>query len=167
MLRLSHVWWYDARMSLIDRVRAKAFAAIDRAPTRVRDLAHKANDALGRPLADKDELAERRAFAAGAGNVTIVAQPKPSTREQAPVLVYFMDKQRRDVSKLTDVLDANGITYTATNIQEDPAAQAAVRRDSRGIRLPVVFVAGDCIGGRVELVNAASTGELKKKAFGA
>lgn len=166
MLRLSHVWWYDARMSLIDRVRAKAFAAIDRAPTRVRDLAHKANDALGRPLADKDELAERRAFAAGAGNVTIVAQPKPATREQAPVLVYFMDKQRRDVSKLTDVLDANGIAYTATNIQEDPAAQAAVRRDSRGIRLPVVFVAGDCIGGRVELVNAASTGELKKKAFG-
>lgn len=166
MLRLSHVWWYDARMSLIDRVRAKAFAAIDRAPSRVRDLAHKANDVLGRPLADEDELAERRAFAAGAGNVTIVAQPKPATREQAPVLVYFMDKQRRDVSKLTDVLDANGIAYTATNIQEDPAAQAAVRRDSRGIRLPVVFVAGDCIGGRVELVNAASTGELKKKAFG-
>jgi len=156
-------------MSLIDRVRARAFAALDRAPGKVRDLAHKANEALGRPLADTDELAERRAFAAGRGNLTVVAQPappKPETREQAPVLVYFMDKQKRDVGKLTDVLDANGITYTVTNIQEDPAAQAAVRRDSRGIRLPVVFVAGDCLGGRTELVNAASSGELKKKVFG-
>jgi glutaredoxin-related protein len=131
-------------MSFVDRFRAKAFAALDRAPGKVRDLAHKANEALGRPLAGADELAERRAFAAGRGNVTVVAQP----------------------GKLTDVLDANGIVYTVTNIQEDPAAQAAVRRDSRGIRLPVVFIAGDCIGGRVELVNAASSGELKKKAFG-
>ena len=153
-------------MSLIDRVRAKAFAALERAPGPVRDLAHKANEALGRPLADSDELAERRAFAAGRGNMTVVAQPTPATREQAPVLVYFMDKQKRDVTKVTDILDANGIAYTATNIQEDPAAQYAVRRDSNGIRLPVVFVAGDCIGGRTELVNAASSGELKKKVFG-
>jgi len=154
-------------MSLLDRVRARAFAAIERAPTRVRDLAQKANDALGRPLADEDELAERRAFATGRGNATIVAQPTPAKREQAPVLVYFMDKQRRDVTKLTDILDSHGIAYTATNIQEDPAAQAAVRRDSHGIRLPVVFVAGDCIGGRTELLNAASSGDLEKKVFGA
>jgi glutaredoxin-related protein len=154
-------------MSIVDRGRAKAYAALDRAPGKVRDLAHKANEALGRPLADADELAERRAFAAGRGNVTVVAQPAPAKREQAPVLVYFMDKQKRDVGKLTDILDANNIVYTVTNIQEDPAAQAAVRRDSRGIRLPVVFVAGDCIGGRMELANAASSGELKRKVFGA
>lgn len=154
-------------MSLIDRVRARAFAALERAPGPVRDLAHKANEALGRPLADEDELAERRAFASGRGNMTIVAQPTPAKRDQAPVLVYFMDKQKRDVTKVTDILDANGIAYAATNIQEDPAAQYAVRRDSHGIRLPVVFVAGDCVGGRTELVNAASSGELKKKVFGA
>ena len=64
------------------------------------------------------------------------------------------------------VIDANGIKYTVTNIQEDPAAQYAVKRDSNGVRLPVVFIAGDCIGGRVELVNAATSGELKKKVFG-
>jgi glutaredoxin-related protein len=78
-----------------------------------------------------------------------------------------MEKQKRDVSKLTDILDANGIKYTVTNIQEDPAAQYAVRRDSKGLRLPVVFVAGECVGGREQLVNAASSGELKKKVFGA
>lgn len=153
-------------MSLLDRVRARAYAALDRAPGPVRDLAHKANDALGRPLADHDELEDRRNFAAGRGNVTIVAQPSPARGEQAPVIVYFMDKQKRDVGRLTEILDANGVTYTVTNIQEDPAAQAAVRRDSHGARLPVVFIAGDCIGGRIELVNAVSSGELKKKVFG-
>ena len=152
-------------MSLLDRVRARAYALVDRAPGRVRDFAHKANDALGRPLADADELEDRRAFAHRGAAVT--AAPAPAaTKEQAPVIVYFMDKQKRDVQKLTDILDANGVTYTVTNIQEDPAAQYAVKRDSKGLRLPVVFVAGECIGGREQLVNSASSGDLKKRVFG-
>jgi len=156
-------------MSWIDRARAKAHATIDRLPGKLGDAARRANEALGRPLADESELADRRAFEAKTSTAPAPAQaPKPaaSTGEPAPVIVYYMEKQKRDVSKLTDVLDANGIKYTVTNIQEDPAAQYAVKRDSKGLRLPVVFIAGDCIGGRVELVNAASSGELKKKVFG-
>jgi glutaredoxin-related protein len=82
------------------------------------------------------------------------------------VIVYHMEKQKRDVVKVTDILDANGIPYKVINIQEDPAAQYSVRRDSNGLRLPVVFIAGECIGGREHLVNAASSGDLKKKVFG-
>jgi len=41
-----------------------------------------------------------------------------------------------------------------------------VRRDSKGFRLPVVFIAGEPIGGRTELTNMISSGELKKKVFG-
>jgi glutaredoxin-related protein len=52
------------------------------------------------------------------------------------------------------------------NIQDDPAAQSAVRRDSKGFRLPVVFIAGEVIGGRAELANLSASGELKKKVFG-
>ena len=161
-------------MSITDRLRATAHRAIDKLPGKLGDVAKKANEALGRPLADEHELADRRAFSAKTvgGSVTVSAPSASSASpvaagEQAPVIVYYMEKQKRDVSKLTDVLDANGIKYTVTNIQEDPAAQYAVRRDSNGHRLPVVFIAGDCIGGRVELVNAASSGELKKKVFGA
>jgi glutaredoxin-related protein len=156
-------------MSWLDRARMAGNAALGRVPGRLGDFARKANDALGRPLADADELADRRAFEAKseqAGQARPAAKPATPAREAAPVIVYYMEKQKRDVSKLTDVLDANGITYKVTNIQEDPAAQYAVRRDSNGVRLPVVFVAGECIGGRAELVNAASSGELKKKVFG-
>jgi glutaredoxin-related protein len=146
------------------RARSKAFSVVERVPGRAGELVRKANEALGRPLADEAELRDREAFASGAGSPTLTPT-KPKT-DQAPVIVYYMEKQKRDVGKLTDILDANGVKYTATNIQEDPAAQYAVRRDSKGIRLPVVFVAGECLGGREHLVNAAGNGELKKKVFG-
>ena len=157
-------------MSFVDRLRAGAHRAIDKLPGSLGDVARRANEALGRPLADEDELADRRAFesrAASGGQVAPRPAPAPvAAGEAAPVIVYYMEKQKRDVSKLTDVLDTQGIKYTVTNIQEDPAAQFAVRRDSKGIRLPVCFIAGDCVGGRVELVNLASSGELKKLVFG-
>jgi glutaredoxin-related protein len=156
-------------MSIADRLRAKAHAALERVPGVVGDKLRGVNEAFGRPLADEDELADRRAFEArtkGNGSAPAPAAPSKPAGEAAPVIVYYMEKQKRDVSKLTDVLDANGITYTVTNIQEDPAAQYAVRRDSHGMRLPVAFIAGECVGGKVELVNLASSGELKKKVFG-
>ena len=156
-------------MSWVDRVRARASAGLHKLPGRVGEVARKANEALGRPLAGPDELADRRAFHARTAKAAPAPAPKPpgtAKPEAAPVLVYHMEKQKRDVSKVTDILDANGVPYQVMNIQEDPAAQYAVRRDSHGIRLPVVFVAGECVGGRAELVNAASSGELKKKVFG-
>jgi glutaredoxin-related protein len=157
-------------MSIVDRFRAGAHRALDKLPGKLGDVAKKANEALGRPLAAADELADRRAFesrvAGGAAPAVPAPAPVEASSEAAPVIVYYMDKQKRDVSKLTDVLDANGVKYTVTNIQEDPAAQFAVKRDSNGVRLPVAFIAGECVGGRVELVNLASSGELKRKVFG-
>ncbi len=153
-------------MNLADRLRARAHAALDKVPGRVGDGLRKANEALGRPLADAEELEDRRAFASKTSTSTSTSTSTTTPKEQAPVIVYFMDKQKRDVQKLIDILDANGVKYTVTNIQDDPAAQYAVKRDAHGKRLPVVFVAGDCVGGREELVNAASSGELKKKVFG-
>ena len=155
----------EGPMSLADRLRAKAHAALERVPGVVGEKLRSANEVLGRPLANEAELEDRRAFGEKKP-MTAAAPVAKQAAEQAPVIVYYMEKQKRDVSKLTDILDANGVKYTVTNIQEDPAAQYAVRRDSNGARLPVVFIAGDCIGGREALVNASSTGELKKRVFG-
>jgi glutaredoxin len=156
---------------LRDSIRARAFGLIDRAPGKIGDLARKANEALGRPLADEAELEDRRAFAAKGGTTVTTASKAPASGDPvvatAPVIVYHMDKTRRDAVKLTDMLDAENIPYKVSNIQEDPAAQMAVRRDSGGFRLPVLFIAGDPIGGRAELANLIASGELKKKVFGA
>lgn len=152
----------------LDGVRSKAFGLIDRLPGRVGGLARAANEVLGRPLADAYELEDRRAFARQGATVTTASPSQPTaSADVAPVIVYHMDKTRRDATKLTDMLDAEKVPYKVSNIQEDPAAQYAVRRDSNGHRLPVVFIAGEVVGGRAELSNLISTGELKKKVFGA
>jgi glutaredoxin len=155
-------------MGVLDSIRATAHAALARIPGKAGVVVRKANDALGRPLADEHELADRRAFESKvtASPAAPAAKPAP-TGEPAPVIVYHMDKTRRDALKLTDILEAHGIEFKVTNIQEDAAAQYAVKRDSDGKRLPVVFIAGECLGGREELANAASSGDLKKKVFGA
>jgi glutaredoxin-related protein len=159
-------------MSWLDRARVRAHATLTRQPGKAGELARKANEALGRPLADEVELADRRAFEA---HTTASAAPTPSApapampaaqREAAPVVVYHMDKTRRDALKLTEILEGAGIPYKVMNIQEDPAAQAAVRRDSKGFRLPVVFIAGEVVGGRSEITNLAGSGELVRKVFG-
>ncbi|HET9625310.1 MAG TPA: glutaredoxin domain-containing protein [Kofleriaceae bacterium] len=156
-------------MSWLEKARAQAHAAMTKLPGKAGELARKANDALGRPLADEDELADRKAFAARGGAAVTTASPNAATapREVAPVVVYHMDKTRRDALKLTEILDGAGIPYKVMNIQEDPAAQMAVKRDSGPHRLPVVFIAGEVIGGRGELLSLQASGQLKKKVFGA
>ena len=157
-------------MSWIDRARAKAHEAMTKLPGKAGELAQRANEALGRPLADESELADRRAFADRGTETPQEAKPKPApkdaTKEVAPVIVYHMDKSRRDALKLVEILEGAGIPHQVSNIQEDAAAQMAVRRDSKGYRLPVVFIAGEPVGGRTELTNLQTTGELKKKVFG-
>jgi glutaredoxin len=159
-------------MSWIERARARAHATINKLPGKAGELARKANEVLGRPLADEAELADRRAFEdAAQGRAQAVAPATQAAapdaqREAAPVVVYHMDKTRRDAGRLTEILDGAGIPYKVMNLEEDAAGQAAVRRDSKGFRLPVVFIAGEVIGGRSELITLASTGELRKKVFG-
>lgn len=156
-------------MSLTDRLRARAHATLERIPGRAGVRLRELNESLGRPLADADELEDRRAFAAHATSAAPTSAPAAAaaSTDVAPVVVYHMDKTRRDATKLTDMLDAEKVPYRVSNLQEDPAAQMAVRRDSKGFRLPVVFIAGEPIGGRAELSNLIATGELKRKVFGA
>jgi len=135
-------------------------------PGKAGELARKANDALGRPFADEHELAERRAFETRGPTASPGARVAEKKVEVAPVIVYHMDKSRRDATKLTEMLDAEKIPYRVSNIQEDAAAQMAVQRDSGGFRLPLVFVAGEPVGGRAELSNLITSGQLKKKVFG-
>jgi glutaredoxin len=151
----------------LDQLRAAAAGGLAKVPGKPGELLARANDALGRPLANSEELAERRAFEDRGKEA---ADRKPEARgprpDPAPVIVYHMDKQRRDVSKVTDVLDVAGVPYKVMNIETDPAAQMAIRRDSKGNRLPVVFIAGECVGGREALVNLSTSGELAKKVYG-
>jgi glutaredoxin len=146
----------------LDGVRAKAFGLLG---ARGRKL----NDALGRPLASREEIEDRRAFGRGYSEAEAAkpAPAKPVRGEAAPVLVYHLDKHRRDLPRFTQVLDAAEIPYKLMNLDGDEATIAAVRRDAGGRKLPLVFIAGDCIGGREEMTAMDRSGELGKRVWGA
>lgn len=151
----------------LDGFRAKGFGLLGRLGVAGSTLA-KVNNALGRPLAPLDELADRRAFAMGQHHTvepvaTATATPRAVA---APIIVYYMDKQKRDVAPVEQILGEQKIEYQLLNIEGDPAAQYAVRRDSKGFRLPVVFIAGEALGGRIELVNAIATGNFTRLVYG-
>lgn len=155
-------------MGLLDKLRDRGWRAIANGDGAVANAARRVNDTLGRPLASSDELADRAAFAGGYGAKTGTSAATPSAKtEVAPVIVYyFKDKQHRDAGKLAEVLDANAIPYKLVNLDGDEATQAAVRRDAKGRGGPLCFIAGECVGGRTELINLAGTGELKRRVFG-
>lgn len=159
-------------MGLLDKLRTRGWDAIAKGDGVVAQKARALNDKLGRPLASDDELADRKAFESGykAGEAKAekaATPPQPSLEAKAaPVIVYFLDKQRRDVPRVTEILEQHKVPYKTLSLEDDPAALMAIRRDSHGFRLPVVFIAGDCIGGRVELINLAATGELKRRVYG-
>ncbi len=160
-------------MALIDKnkldgVRAKGFGLLGKLGGLGGTLT-KVNDALGRPLAPSEELADRRAFDAGQPSraVPVAAKPVVVNAVAAPVIVYYMDKQKRDVVPVEQILGEQNIVYQLLNIEGDAAAQYAVRRDSKGFRLPVVFIAGEALGGKIELINAIATGNLKRLVYGA
>jgi hypothetical protein len=153
-------------MGALDRVRAKAFGWVERAPGKLGDVARRANEALGRPLASAEELADREAFEGGyTRSATPTPTPTPTAQNAAPVIVYHLDKHRRDIPRLTQVLDGADIPYRIMNLEGDPATQAAVRRDGNGRKLPLVFIAGECVGGREELNALDKSGELRKKVW--
>jgi glutaredoxin len=172
--------------SLLDSLRARAHDSLHRLPGRVGERLRDVNEALGRPLADAEELADRRAFERGvasptgggeAGSGRAAAGPVASDgaaaaastatagKTAAPVIVYHLDKHKSQLSRLTQTLDAGDIPYRVLNLEGDPATQSAVRRDSNGRKLPLVFIAGECVGGREELHAIERSGELAKKVW--
>jgi glutaredoxin len=167
---------FDKRQ--IDSVRAKGFGVLSKLGGGVGERLRSLNETLGSPLASEQELADRRAFESGippqtktdaaekASATPVRASGAPTLTAPAPVIVYHMDKQRRDVAPIVQILDEQGVAHTVLNIEGDPAAQTATRRDSKGFRLPVVFIAGEAIGGKIELINAIATGDLKVRVFG-
>lgn len=158
-------------MGRLDLLRDRAFRIIDR-PGRFSETARKVNEALGRPLAPAGELADRRAFESGYGDTP--AHPERAPREArgeskdgtaAPVVIFTLDKQRRDADRLAQILTDAEVPFEVRSLENDPAAQAAVRRDSKGYKLPVVFVAGDVVGGRERLTNLGRAG-IRKLVYG-
>jgi glutaredoxin 3 len=171
----------SSKQAVLDSLRAKAHQSLRRLPGRLGERLRDVNEALGRPLADADELRERRAFASGdlggaassppaeaaraATSSSAAATAASAGKIAAPVVIYHLDKHRDQLTRLVQVFDGADIPYRVLNLEGDPATQSAVRRDSGGRKLPLVFIAGECVGGREELHALERSGALAAKVW--
>ena len=129
------------------------------------------NDLAGRPLCSADELARREAErVALTTEVAAAATGKPSAtparREAAPVILYITDQDMRTKKKLEEILKGRDIPYTINDVTDDESSRSWALTQSKKLEFPLLFVAGEAVGGLDEVMQLDVTGGLVKKVFG-
>jgi glutaredoxin-related protein len=127
---------------------------------RVRAALSTANDLAGRPFCSAEELASRRYRPSAHG----AAQ---ATREPAPVVLYVDGRDQRTPKKIEELLSSRDIPYRVLDVSDDEATRSWATTQAKQDEFPLVFIAGEAIGGLHELTQANVNGTLKKKVFGA
>ncbi len=162
---------------MLDRVRDALYRAIASprgdSVTAVRvtkDLARRANVALGEPLATCGELGEREKARARLRDLR--AGSKAATRarpDAAPVFVYFESGRNvRELTRIEELLSAKGMAWKRLDVRDDEATLDFVMRtaECKADDLPVVFVAERPVGNFPALVRADVSGDLARWVFG-
>ncbi len=120
--------------------------------------------AAGVKVKDAKDAKDSKDAATAAANVAASAA---AGREAAPVMLYLDWNSRHDLKRITEVLISAGIKWQELDVTEDESTRAWVKANGGVEDLPVLFVAGEAIGGYQEVAQADVTGELKRKVFGA
>jgi glutaredoxin-related protein len=116
-----------------------------------------ANDLVGRPLCTREELDERRG---------IVRTESSDKREAAPVMLYFDGKDHRTKKKMEEILRAKEIPFKVLDVTDDEASRSWALTQAKAAEFPLVFVAGEAVGGLHELTQWDVNGQLAKRVFG-
>jgi glutaredoxin-related protein len=124
----------------------------------VRAFLGTANDLAGRPFCTAAELADRRGGPAATGPA--------ARREPAPVMVYFDGKDHRTKQKVEELLRGRDIAFQVLDVTDDESTRSWAQTQAKLDEFPLVFVAGEALGGLHELTQADVNGTLKKKVFG-
>lgn len=130
-----------------------------------------ANDLLGRPICSQDELAKRQADLQAAEDAVREEQTgSPTTtttrREAAPVVLYVTDQDMRTRKKVEDILKGRDIPFLVNDVTDDESSRSWALTQAKKTEFPLVFVAGEPLGGIDEVMQLDVRGELLKKVFG-
>ncbi len=154
-------------MEMGDRVRVLLHDALssERAdrwkPVKVlREVLGTANDLAGRPLCSAEELAKRRARRGGP------VESAPAKREPAPVMLYFDGKDHRTKKKMEELLASREVPFQVLDCTDDEATRSWATAAAKQPEFPLVFIAGEPVGGLHELTQLDVNGGLRKRVFG-
>ena len=123
----------------------------------IREVLGTANDLVGRPFCTQAELDERRHVDAAGG---------AQKREPAPVMLYFDGKDHRTKKKMEEILRAKEIPFKVLDVTDDEATRSWALTQAKAAEFPLVFVAGEAVGGLHELTQWDVNGQLAKRVFG-
>ncbi|MEO6950259.1 MAG: glutaredoxin domain-containing protein [Polyangia bacterium] len=155
----------ETNMAITDRLRTLVGEALASnrfdhvVPVRkAREALATVNDLAGRPFCTATELSERTA-----------AEVKRAAdlREPAPVIVYFDGKDHRTKVKVEELLSSRSIAFRVLDVSEDEATRSFAETASKAKEFPLVFIAGNAVGGLHELMQLDVNGELARRVFGA
>lgn len=130
------------------------------------------NDLAGRPLCSAEEL-ERREAERTALVTEVAAQQSstgqaaaPTRREAAPVVLYVTDQDMRTKKKIEEILKGRDIPFLVNDVTDDEASRSWALTQARKQEFPLLFIAGEPVGGLDEVMQLDVTGGLAKKVFG-
>jgi|SRR6185312_14727462 glutaredoxin len=124
----------------------------------LREVLGTANDLAGRPFCSQAELEERRATVERGG---------ATRREPAPVMLYFDGKDHRTKKKMEELLTAKEIPFKLLDVTDDEATRSWATTAAKQIEFPLLFIAGEPVGGLHELTQLDVNGQLARRVFGA
>jgi len=125
----------------------------------LREVLGTANDLAGRPFCSQAELDERRSGGnSGGGSVR---------REPAPVMLYFDGKDHRSKKKIEELLTSKDIPFKVLDVTDDEATRSWATTAAKQIEFPLLFIAGEPVGGLHELTQLDVNGQLARRVFGA
>jgi glutaredoxin-related protein len=127
----------------------------------VREVLGTVNDLTGRPLCTQEELDRRRARQAPPD-----AAAAPAKREPAPVMLYFDGKDHRTKKKLEELLRARDIPFKVLDVTDDESTRSWASTAAHSEEFPLLFIAGEAVGGLHEVTRLDVNGDLTKRVFG-
>jgi glutaredoxin len=125
----------------------------------LREVLGTANDLVGRPFCTQAELDERRAGGEGNGAT--------ARREPAPVMLYFDGKDHRTKKKIEELLVSKEIPFKVLDVTDDEATRSWATTAAKQVEFPLLFIAGEPVGGLHELTQLDVNGQLARRVFGA
>jgi glutaredoxin-related protein len=154
-------------MQMADRVRVAVHGVLSSEngdqyrPVKVlREVLGTANDLVGRPFCSAEELESRRAR--GAKFVAATQQK----REPAPVMLYFDGKDHRSKAKLEELLRSRDVPFKVLDCTDDEATRSWAIAAAKQPEFPLLFIAGEAVGGLHEVTQLDVNGGLKRRVFG-
>lgn len=152
-----------------DRVRTMVHGALSSdtgntvKPIKVlREVLGTANDLAGRPFCSEAELTRRRARS----HPPTVVDGAQRRLEPAPVMLYFDGKDHRTKAKMEELLRSREIAFKVLDCTDDEATRSWALATAKLPEFPLVFIAGEPVGGLHELIEADVNGGLSRRVFG-